>query len=50
MCVGCAVKTEEEISVIILAFTQLEKELMEAPDLCFHDCINLLLALERSFR
>lgn len=36
--------------MIILAFRQLEKELMEAPDLCFHDCINLLLALERNFR
>lgn len=47
---GLCSETEEEISVTILAFKQLEKELTEAPGLCFHDCINLLLALERNFR
>lgn len=47
---GMCGKTEEKSSVIILAFEQLEKELTEAPGLCFHDCINLLLALERNSR
>lgn len=47
---GMCSETEEKSSAIILAFEQLEKDLTEAPDLRFHDCINLLLAPERNSR